>query len=217
MRWICLCLALIIIPSCREVNPLETLTPIHGYQLNGIVTTKDGLPIDSVVVSLQYHFSVYQYTPLDTVQVFLADSTRRMFVGVFTPDDRRVRTLFDDRFPAGLFPNYYWDEKDDSGQYVPSGKYFVKYINDTAIVKIVPWLADAHQTTMTNIAGQFSLTSSSLPLGELFDLYYYDSSYDATYRVMTGIRLFFNRGQLRGMSEVSMEKDKITRGSFIVE
>jgi len=211
-------LALLALSSCREITPVESLTAISGYQLDGTVTTKDGRPLDSVAVRVNYFYQLTQQTPLDTVRVRVGDSAHAITIGVYTPDGRRVRTIYSGHLPPGWFPRYTWDEKDDSGAFAPSGKYLMRYTEAGAVVKTVPWLADGHPTALTNVAGQFTLRGGQIPAGEVFDLYYYDGRYDGTYLVLPKVHLVFNRGALWGLGdEVALRKDVVSRGSFIVE
>jgi hypothetical protein len=218
VRWSLFALALLVSFSCREITPFESLTGISGYELDGIVTTKDGRPIDSVTVRVNYFYRLVQQTPLDTQRLSVSDSTHSILIAVYTPAGARVRTVYSGHLPLGTFPHYFWDERDDSGRFAPSGKYFLRYAESGTVLKSVPWLADGHITTSTNVAGQFTLSGTEIPAGEVFDLYYYNGSYDGTYMVQPKVHLELNRGALRAVAdEVDLQTDYITRGSFIVQ
>lgn len=218
MRYAAVLFALSVVSSCREITPFESLTAISGYQLDGTVTTKDGRPLDSVSVRVNYFYQMTQQTPLDTVRVRVVDSTHPVVIAVYTTDNVRVRTIYSGHLPLGYFPRYTWDERDDKGNYAPSGKYYLRYTEAGAVVKTVPWLADGHLTTLTNIAGQFTLRGAQVPADEAFDLYYYDGSYDGTYLVLPKLYLELRRGPLHGIGDgIPLTKNYIARSSFIIE
>lgn len=203
------------VPACREVQPFESSRVITGYELHGTVTTPNGIPLDSVSVWLSYVAVPVSYIPLDTMQVIVKDSTKIVYVAVYSSDFRYVHRLFLGYRSPGPVPRFKWNEQDDSGHYVPSGKYFIQYVYDASVVKVVPYLAEGHRTAMTNSSGEFVLSNDRLPVGELFDFYTNDGTYDATYQVLPEIELVFTRGTLQPSSyDVSLDQNKITRGVF---
>lgn len=185
--------------------------------MNGTVTTPNGIPLDSVEVILWYNYAVYQTTPLDTVQVVINDSTKIVYVAVYTYDYRYVRQLFFSFHRPGVLPRFRWDERNDDGDFVPSGKYIIRYEYDTTIVKEVSYIAEGHTTSMTDGAGRFTLTNANLPIGAVADFYRSDGRYEGTFIVKPKIALEFVKGNARSTAEVMLERDKLIRGSFILE
>jgi len=217
VRWLSSIILFVVFLSCREIQPFDQFIPIQGYQLNGTVTTPNGIPLDSVEVRLWYTYRLYQTTPLDTVQVVVTDSTKIVYVAVYTQDFIFVKELFFGFRRTGVLPRFPWDEKDSEGKFVPSGKYFVSYSYDNVVVKDVPYIAEGHTTTVTDRNGRFSLTNANLPIGEAADFYRSNGQYEGTFVVMREILLEFVKGGAHNTYRVVLERDKLIRGSFTVQ
>ncbi len=202
--------------ACREIRTLEPETDTVGYQLTGTVTNSNGIPLDSVSVRLYYSSVPVQFSPLDTVRVIINDSTKFLFVVVYDINFQPVRNLFIGKMPLGQVSHIPWDQTDDSGRFVLSGKYYTKYEYNGAVAKIDSYLVDSHRIALTNSDGEFTLTNSQLPVGEKFDFYNSsDNVYVATYKVLPEVLLIFYRGALQSpLYRVSLQQNKITRGVF---
>lgn len=206
----------VLLCSCREIEPLERFIPVNGYKLEGTITTPNGIPLDSVEVKVSYTYDLYQTTPLDTVQVLITDSTKIVHVAVYNYNFRQVRQLFLGFHRPGVFPNFRWDERDDTGKYVPSGKYFIRYTYDTVVVKVVSHIAEGHTTAITDRSGRFTLTNANLPIGEIADFYRSNGSYRGTFIVRQSIKLKFLKDGLASSAEVTLARNKLVRKSFIL-
>ncbi len=205
-----------VVVACREVLPLESEPVISGYQLNGSVTTINGTPIDSVQVQLYYNYTYAGDLPTDTVQVVVVNSSKILDIAVYTPSFQFVRQLFLGFRPAGVVPRVQWDGIDLHGVHVPSGKYLIRYVVDTAIVKYSPVLIDGARSATTNAAGTFSLASDRFPIGESFDIYDdFTGRYQGTYTVTSTIDLALRKPPLHAdYLNVDMEKGKIIIKAF---
>src|SRR5437868_163259 len=135
-------LAVVAVPAlfgCRDVIPFQDTTTIQGYQLNGAVTTASGLPIENADVELVYNYDFIGDTPSDTQQVVVTKPLSLVDVAVYTPTYDFVRQLFFDNRTEGAVPHFYWNGRDRNNNLVPSGKYLIRYVIDTTIVKYTPW------------------------------------------------------------------------------
>jgi hypothetical protein len=61
--------------------------------------------------------------------VFLVDRPTSVKIALYDVRGRRVRSLIDQRVPAGVF-NVPWDGRSDRGERLPSGVYFYRYESD---------------------------------------------------------------------------------------
>jgi len=208
------CCCSLVVLSCREIRPLEPSNAITGYQIDGIVTTLNGIPLDSVAVIVYYSYTPVSETPLDTVQMFVTDTTKTLRVSVYTTRFVPVRVLYRGNPHRGFLPRYSWDGRDDRGHFVQSGKYLIRYVYDTTVVKTVPYLAEGLQTAITNSSGEFTIPNDNLPVGELFDFYFSNGTYDATYQVEPEVELIFSRGVYQSPYDVVLQKDAVTQGVF---
>jgi hypothetical protein len=210
------CMICLLIPSCRDVQPFSGEVVIAGYQLDGTVTTLNGVPVDSVMVTLFYNFDPVGTTPLDTQKVIVQGMTRMVDITVLTPRRAFVRELFHGWvLPGTEVQRARWDGTDTAGSLVPSGKYLIRYTVDTQVVKYTPTVVDGGPTAFTDTAGRFSITADHLPIGEYFDLYRKDGSFYGVFMVEPVLSLEFERGGLRSVyPSVDIAQDKITTGAF---
>ncbi|MBI3364831.1 MAG: hypothetical protein HY033_07985 [Ignavibacteriae bacterium] len=204
--------------SCRDILPLQPSNSTRGFQLNGTVTTPNGIPLDSVDVRVFYNYDLVQTTPIDTQQVLVKDPSRIVDVAVYTPDYQFVRQLYLSYWPVGPVPRFTWDGHDADGALVPSGKYLIRYVVDTLIVKYSTVIIDGHRTTTTDPKGRFTLSAARLPVEEMFDHYRSNNTYEGTYRVLPEIDLVFTKSPLsKTYTGVSLDKNRITTVAFTLE
>jgi hypothetical protein len=207
-------LLLLLVGACREIHEFAPVDAIDGYELQGVVTSQNGMPLDSVAVRLDYDFSFVSSRSLDTIQVVVTDSTKIVFVAVFEPSGRYVRELFFGFRSAGVVPHFKWDERDDNGEIVPSGPYVVRYVVDTVIVKEVGAIADGNISAYTNENGAFTLTGDRFPVGVQFNLYTDAGEFAGVYRVLEDVQLRFSKGSFTSSYIVTMNHNSITRSTF---
>jgi hypothetical protein len=210
-----LCILCAILPSCRDIQPFQTSLTTRGYQLNGTVTSANGIPLDSVGVRLYYSYDVVGYDPVDTQQVIVTDSTRIVDVSVYTPNLQFVRQLYFNYRPTGPVPHFLWDERDQNGVPVSSGEYLIRYAIDSLIVKYSIVVIDGHTTATTDAFGRFVIPNANLPVGTVFDAYNLDNTYDVTLRVKPEVDLIlYKAGLLAPYSAIQLKKDQITTAGF---
>lgn len=219
MRFVLLCIVSFTILSCREYNPFGAPIPIEGYRLSGKVISPNGIPLSNVSVNVLYYYYEYSATPIDSENIIIPDTLRYMDVSVFTPSGTYVRSLYQGYPPEGIFPRKYWNERDDSGRAVPSGKYLIRYEYNSVIVKETPYIVENTITAVTNASGEFTLTRDALPVGELFDIYDVDNPghFFGAYRVTSRLRLIFTRGTMTGRDDFDVLKNSVTRRVFTLQ
>jgi hypothetical protein len=203
--------------SCREVLPLEISSPITGYQLDGTVTTSNGVPVSGVEVVLYYEKDLTGTQPTDTASVVVRDPTKPVDVAVYTEKLQFVRQLFLGYKPAGVLPPMLWNGTDKNGAPVPSGKYVIRYVVDTAIVKFSPVLVEGHTTTVTDQLGHFTLNADRLPIGETFDLYSSTNAYVGTYQVVPSVDIILRTASSRmAYLTIDLLLNQVTSKVFIL-
>ena len=210
-------LSIVLLSSCREIVPFEQrIERFEGYQLQGTVTTQNGIPLDSVFVRLFYSYALVQSKPLDTVVVNITDPTKIVEVNVYDNDGRYVHQMYFGYRPAGRLSQFFWNQRDDTGRAMPCGRYWIRTWYNDAIRKIVPYILEGSRTTLTNHDGRFSIGKKNLPVDALFD-YYPDTSYAGSYRVLARVRLVFERGERQTGFSVDLEPNAITNRVFKLE
>ncbi|MBI4548845.1 MAG: hypothetical protein HY707_12755 [Ignavibacteriae bacterium] len=215
MRYCFFILACLAIVSCRDIQPFEAELTVKGYQINGTVTTENGVPLDSVQVILYYNYNLMGTTPIDTVQVYLTDLTQVVDVAVYTPRFEFVRQLcLNCLDTVGPVPRFQWNGRDNSGRMCPSGKYLIRYVIDNVIVKDSPLILEGRTTAMTDADGRFTITNDRLPIGEVVDRYDSNDQYLGTFEVTPTVELLFNKFALYVPYSLIVTKDRITTGVF---
>lgn len=204
--------------SCREIQPLSTILSLTGYELKGRVTNQNGLPIDGVEVFVYYNTEIAGTTPMDTVQVIVTDSTQIVDVAVYTSNYDFVKQLYLGSLSPGNVPRFVWNGSDENQSPVPSGKYFVRYTVNNAIIKFSTIIIEGHRTAATDALGRFKITADHLPIDELFDAHYPNGAYYATKRVLPYVDLGFQKQGLYGFAlAIQLTKDRITNGVFTIQ
>lgn len=203
---------------CRDIHPFEPPSSIAGYFLEGTVTSSNGVPISDVDVKLYYTYKRVGSTPIDTQRVYVTSPTHIVDVAVYTADYKFVRQLFLDYRSPGVVPVYRWDGFDENGVSVRSGKYLIRYVVDTAIVKYSPVIIDGHITTRTDIFGQFTFDTNDLPIGDRFDIYESFSVFYGVYEVEPEIEIGLRKLTVsKRFTSIAVTKDKRTTRTFILE
>jgi len=202
--------------SCRDVQPVFVSEQVTGYYLRGIVTSKSGIPLDSVTVILYYNYSYVGSTPIDTVQVSVPDTSTYVNVSVYTTKNIFIRTLFSGTMPhAGVISSYPWDGSDGDKNPVPSGLYRIRYTVGSTVVKSVPYIVDGHPTAMTDSTGYFTLTGDNLPIGLRFDANSSSIPSVGVYQITQQITVqFFKNNFTSSYTSLWLTRDEVTYHTF---
>ena len=204
--------------SCRDIQPFEPPSQIVGYFLEGTVTSSNGVPISDVDVKLYYTNKRVGGTPIDTQLVVVTSATHIVDVAVYTAGYAFVRQLFLGYRSPGVLPVYRWNGLDENGASAGSGKYLIRYVVDTSIVKYSPVIIDGQLTARTDIFGHFTLGMKNLPIDERFDIYdsfgVFYGVYEVEPEIEIGLRKFTTS---RRYTSIALTKDKTTTRTFILE
>ncbi len=197
--------------SCRDIQPVSQIVSTKGYELVGTVTSANGIPLGGVDVLLFYNYDFYGSTPIDTQKVVVRDSSKIVDIAVYTAKLAFVRQLFLGYHSPGVLPPTSWDGRDDFGNLVPSGKYLIRYVVDTVIVKYSPVVIDGHVTATTDRNGSFTIGADNLPIGTIFDSYFINGSYDATYEIIPAVDILLHKSTLStGYTGIALGSNQVT-------
>jgi len=203
--------------SCREIQTLSFPVSIKGYQLNGSLTAVNGVPIGGTEVRLYYNYEIVALEPADTQVVMVTNPTRIVDIAVYTEKYAFVKQLYLGYMQVGPVPRARWTGVDYKGNFVPSGKYYIRYVLDTVIVKYSPVLVEGAVTAYTDETGKFKIVNDNLPVGEIFDFYRPDGTFYGVLRVLPDIGLQFRKqGAGSDYPSVSLLENEITMKSFIL-
>lgn len=214
MRFVSVGILCVVLFSCREYHLFNAPVPILGYQINGKVTSENGVALDSVTVKVYYNLVRTSTFPVDTANYYVTDTTKRLQINVYDGQERFVRTLFSGFPSSGPLPRYFFDAIGDT---FPSGKYFIKYLYDTSFVRTIPVLIEGKVTAISSYKGEFIIENEAIPVGEQFDVFDYTRRYEGTFRVQHNIDLLLQKGTRRGTYSIVVQKDFITKRTFTIE
>ncbi|MBI3195546.1 MAG: hypothetical protein HYZ34_13930 [Ignavibacteriae bacterium] len=200
--------------SCREYHSFNAPVPISGYQINGKVTSKNGVALDDVTVRVYYNYTKTRTTLMDTINFIITDTAKVLQVSVFDAQGRYLKNLFTGIPSPGPLPRFFFDAIGDT---IPSGKYFIKYQYDAIVVKTLPVLIEGKITATSDYKGEFIIEYDALPVGEEFDMYDESRHYAGTFRVDKNIDLFLKKGTKSSTYSIVVQKDFITKRTFTIE
>jgi hypothetical protein len=204
--------------GCREFVPYAPQTAVSGYAIQGKIVIPDGIPVNGASVVIQFNYDLVSLVPTDTVSVFVGDPPLVLYVRVFTPSGRVVRTMLAARPAPGYYYYIPWDERGDDSAFVPPGLYFIKYIYNNDTVKSVPYLVDNRLAATTDVNGDFFLGAQSLPVGTVFDVHLYnDSTYIGTYAVDPAVDLVLSDANLQQVYEADLLSNQIFQALFVLQ
>lgn len=212
LRYIGICC--VIFFSCREIQPFNPPAVISGYQITGTVTTSNGIALDSVDIRLYFNYAHYDDSPIDTQRVYVTDPTHIVDISVYNTQNMYIRNLFLGFRSAGVVPRAYWNGNDQNGKPAASGMYTIRYVIDTAVVKQSAVVIDGRSTATTDAAGNFTISNTHLPVGQIIDMYDSSGIYIATNRVLSNVILEFNKLNLHAVYEVVLQHNQISTGVF---
>ncbi|HTY35725.1 MAG TPA: hypothetical protein VMH23_01370, partial [Bacteroidota bacterium] len=100
--------------------------PINGYQLEGYVTDKLGIPVKGLKIALWYDFDYVDSDSTQSRQFVVDDSTKIARVVVLDMQHRLKRVLYQGKASLGAL-DYEFDMRDSTGLLLPTGIYTVSF------------------------------------------------------------------------------------------
>ncbi len=218
MRFLSAATVCLLFVSCREIQPYQPVTTIQGFQLDGIVTSSNGIPLRNVQIILLYYYDYYSTTPVDTEKVIVQPTTRVVDIAVYTVAHTLVRQIFLGYHAPGPLAPVVWDGLDAKGNYAPSGEYLMRYALDGVVIKYSPLVVDGNVTATTDSTGKFSVGGSNLPVNAVFDAYFSNGTYDASYIVMPEVDIVLRSGSTQKLyAAIELATDQVTTIAMTLE
>jgi len=206
------------VSGCGRELPFEVPAekPIVGYQIEGYITDRLGVPLKGVRVGLWYDYEYVDTLRTPSPTFFVDDSTKIARVQVLSRSQRVVAVLFEGRTHVGLVDTQ-WNKCDAYGNLAPSGIYTVNFSLNGVSRASYAIVVDRAVTAVTDSLGHYVIPDENLPVG-FYPVPRYssaDSQFFGNYRitpfVVLELYLDFHRG-----ASLSLTKDQITRRDFIV-
>lgn len=204
--------------SCREIQPFQPVTTIQGFRLDGIVTAQNGIPLKDVQVILYYYYDYYSTTPVDTQKVIVQSTTKVVDIAVYTVTHILVRQIYFGYHAPGPMAPVLWDGLDAQGKNVPSGEYLMRYALDGVVAKYSILVVDGTVTASTDSTGKFSVSGSTLPVNAVFDAYFSNGKYDASYIVLPEVDILIRGYSTQKLySAIELATDQVTTIAMTLE
>jgi hypothetical protein len=188
--------------------------PISGYQVDGYVTDKLGIPIKGLKIALWYDLD---YIDSDSVpsRKFLVDDTAKIVrVVVFDQQNRLRRVLFQGRTELGLL-DFGFDLRDSAGVLLPTGIYTISFSMGGVTKGSYTQVINGAVTAVTDSLGHYTIPKEALPVG-FYPAPIYAANgitFTGNFQVSSFIILEFYLPVHRSTS-VTLTKDQITRFDY---
>jgi len=190
--------------------------PIVGYQIEGYITDRLGIPLRGVRVAVWYDYEFVDTLRYPTPIFFVDDSTKVARVQVFDRNRKVKAVLFSGRSPVG-FMEVAWDKRDAAGVSVPSGIYTVDFSMGGVSRASYTVVVDGAVTAVTDSLGHYVIPDENLPVGfyPVPRQGYSDPRSSSNYRITPFVALELYLDFRRGIS-LSLTKNQVTRRDFII-
>ena len=160
-----LCVGVIVLASCERPMVQESeFQPTTGYQINGRIVDRFGVPVAGVEIYPYYDLAYASSDTAPAREYQVRDSITLVSMRVLDARDTVVRDLGSGFFAPG-FILVEWDRRDDAGVDVPSGVYRVCYIVGDQIAGWYSVLVEGTLTARSDSLGAFTLWDHHLPMG----------------------------------------------------
>jgi hypothetical protein len=158
-------LSLLALLSCERPDFFgHSYQPAVGYQINGRVVDRFGVPMVGVEIYPYYDLVYESSDEAPSREYEVKDSIAYVTFRVLDARDSVTRDLGAGWFaPGPILVD--WDRKDESGADPPSGLYRVCYIVEGRIVGSYPVLVEGTLSARTDSSGCFTLSNRHLPMG----------------------------------------------------
>lgn len=207
-----LALALVGMMGCERDLPfvVPPPTPISGYQIEGYVTDRLGIPVKNLPIALWFEFDYIDGNPPNR-SFYVDNSNVTSLVRVLDMNRNVKRVLFQGRAPLGLL-DVSWDNKDSLGQLVPTGIYTVDFRQGGVPKNSYTTIVNGNVTAVTDSLGHYTITNDQLQVGFYPAPLYSDddTNFLGNFQISSYVVLEFYLTQHRSTS-VTLTPDQVTR------
>jgi hypothetical protein len=211
-NWLAVVLTLVGGVGCEREVPfvVPPPVPINGYQIEGYVTDRLGIPVKNLPIALWYEFDYLDGNPPNRL-FYVDNSNETSLVRVIDAKKNVKRVLFQGRAPLGPL-DVSWDKKDSLGQPVPTGIYTVDFRQGGVPKNSYTRVVNGNVTVVTDSLGHYTITNDQLPVG-FYPVPLYgndDSSFLGNFQVSSYVVLEFYLTSHRSAS-VTLTPDQVSR------
>ncbi len=188
--------------------------PISGYQIEGYVTDKLGIPVKGLKIALWYDLDYVDSNTPPSRQFLIDDTTKLARVVVLDQQNRLRRVLFQGRAKLGYL-DFEFDLRDSAGVLLPTGIYTISFSMNGAAKGTYSQVINGAVTTVTDSLGHYTVRNEFLPIGFYPAPVYTGNgvTFIGNYQISQYVILEFYLPLHRSAS-VSLTKDRITRFDY---
>ncbi len=216
-KWLALVPALCGVAACERDLPfvVPPPEPISGYQLEGYVTDRLGIPVKNLPIALWYEFDYVD--GIAPYRMFYVDnSNASSLVRVLDHNNRVKRVLFQGRAQLGVL-DIAWDQEDSLGHLVPTGIYTIEFREDGVQKNSYTSIVNGNVTATTDSLGHYMISDDFLPVGYYPAPLYNndDTNFLGNYQISSYVVLEFYLPTHRATS-VTLTPDQVTRLDYTI-
>ena len=202
--------------GCERDLPYMTSAdqPINGYQIEGYVTDKLGIPIKGLKIALWYDLDYIDSNTPPSRQFLVNDTTAIARVVVLDPQNKVRRVLFQGRAKLG-FLDFEFDLRDSAGVLLPTGIYTISFSMGGVTKGSYSQVVNGAVTAVTDSLGHYVIPNELLPIGFYpAPIYAGDGvSFIGNYQISPYVYLEFYLPVHRS-ALVTLAQDQITRFDY---
>jgi hypothetical protein len=211
-KWLVVVLALVGVVGCERDLPFVVPPPvsISGYQIEGYVTDRLGIPVKNLPIALWYEFDYVDGTPPNRT-FYVDNSNATSLVRVLDIKKNVKRVLFQGRAPLGVL-DVSWDQKDSLGHPVLTGIYTVEFRQGGVPKNSYTTVVNGNVAAVTDSLGHYTISNDLLPVGFYPAPLYSndDTNFLGNFQVSSYIVLEFYLTSHRSAS-ITLTPDQVTR------
>ncbi len=216
-KWPVVVLALVGVEGCERDLPfvVPPPEPINGYQLEGYVTDKLGIPIKNLPIALWLQFDYVDGNPPSRT-ITVDNSSVVSLVRVLNQKSRVMKVLYQSKAPLGTL-DLTWDQKDSLGNPAPTGIYTVEFREGGLFKSSYITVVNGNISAVTDSLGHYTITNDLLPIGYYpAPLYSNDeTTFIGNFQVSTDVVLEFILSPHRSAA-ATLTQNQVTRLDFSI-
>jgi hypothetical protein len=216
LTWLVVLAGVVSVIGCERDLPFMASAdqPISGYQIEGYVTDKLGIPIKGLQIALWYDFDYIDSNTPPSRQFLVDDTTKIARVVLLDSQNRLRRVLYQGRAKLGYL-DFEFDLRDSDGVLLPTGIYTVSFSIDGITKGSYTQVINGAVTTVTDSLGHYVISNEFLPVGFYPAPIYAGNgvTFIGNYQISPYVILEFYLTVHRSAS-VSLTKDQITRFDY---
>lgn len=151
---------------CERDLPFEvpSTESIDGYQIEGYVTDRLGIPVKGLRIGLWYDYERIDTAGQPSRYFFVDDTGKTVFLRAVDLHNNVIKVLYIGRAQFGEL-EYTWDKTDSTGISVRNGIYKIEFWIGSVLKDSHTVVVDRAVSAITDSLGHYEITNAYLPVG----------------------------------------------------